>query len=271
MSDITVGQQRIDTSKRTWLIASGCAGAVGAGVASPSRSSAASSLRSAPRRPARRSKSTSAASSRARRSPSNGAASRSGSCGARPRSSPSCPSSTASSPTRKSKRNPDELTPEYARNEDRSIKPEVLVVVGICTHLGCSPIDKFQPGAAAFAARRLGRRLPLPLPRLDLRPGRPRLQEQARARQPRGAAAHVPVRHAPADRRRQEGLSRNERTWLNSRKSPPNAPRRREAAQLGRQPLPADQALERARGASTTRRRTSTSGTSSARSRCWCW
>ena len=38
-------------------------------------------------------------------------------------------------------------TPEYARNEARSIKPETLVVVGICSHLGCSPIDKFQPGA----------------------------------------------------------------------------------------------------------------------------
>ena len=37
-------------------------------------------------------------------------------------------------------------TPEYARNEYRSIKPEYLVVVGICTHLGCSPTDKFQPG-----------------------------------------------------------------------------------------------------------------------------
>ncbi len=29
--------------------------------------------------------------------------------------------------------------PEYAKNEGRSIKPEYLVVVGICTHLGCSP------------------------------------------------------------------------------------------------------------------------------------
>ena len=46
-----------------------------------------------------------------------------------------------------SKRKPDELTPAYARNEGRSIKPETLVVVGICTHLGCSPSDKFQPGA----------------------------------------------------------------------------------------------------------------------------
>jgi len=29
--------------------------------------------------------------------------------------------------------------PEYAQNEYRSIKPEVLVLIGICTHLGCSP------------------------------------------------------------------------------------------------------------------------------------
>jgi ubiquinol-cytochrome c reductase iron-sulfur subunit len=46
----------------------------------------------------------------------------------------------------KSKRNPDELTPEYARNEYRSIKPDILVAVGICTHLGCSPTTKLQPG-----------------------------------------------------------------------------------------------------------------------------
>jgi ubiquinol-cytochrome c reductase iron-sulfur subunit len=38
-------------------------------------------------------------------------------------------------------------TPEYAKNRNRSIKPEVLVAVGICTHLGCSPGDKFTPGA----------------------------------------------------------------------------------------------------------------------------
>jgi ubiquinol-cytochrome c reductase iron-sulfur subunit len=47
----------------------------------------------------------------------------------------------------KSQRKPDELTPEYARNEYRSRKPEYLVVVGICSHLGCSPSSKFQPGA----------------------------------------------------------------------------------------------------------------------------
>jgi ubiquinol-cytochrome c reductase iron-sulfur subunit len=47
----------------------------------------------------------------------------------------------------KSERNQDELTPPYARNEHRSIKPEVLVAVGICTHLGCSPSTRFQQGA----------------------------------------------------------------------------------------------------------------------------
>ena len=46
-----------------------------------------------------------------------------------------------------SERNPADLTPEYARNEARSIKPEIFVGVGICSHLGCSPIDKFQTGA----------------------------------------------------------------------------------------------------------------------------
>lgn len=34
------------------------------------------------------------------------------------------------------------LQPEYAKNEYRSIKPEFLVLVGICTHLGCSPQSK---------------------------------------------------------------------------------------------------------------------------------
>ena len=45
-----------------------------------------------------------------------------------------------------------ELTPEYARNELRSIKPEYLVVVGICSHLGCSPVDKFKAQPEAFAS-----------------------------------------------------------------------------------------------------------------------
>jgi ubiquinol-cytochrome c reductase iron-sulfur subunit len=36
--------------------------------------------------------------------------------------------------------------PPYAKNEFRSLKPEIFVAVGICTHLGCSPI--FRPEIA---------------------------------------------------------------------------------------------------------------------------
>lgn len=32
-----------------------------------------------------------------------------------------------------------EQQPPYAQNPTRSIKPDILVLVGICTHLGCSP------------------------------------------------------------------------------------------------------------------------------------
>lgn len=39
------------------------------------------------------------------------------------------------------------MQPDYARNEARSIKPEYLILVGICTHLGCSPTDKLKSGA----------------------------------------------------------------------------------------------------------------------------
>jgi ubiquinol-cytochrome c reductase iron-sulfur subunit len=44
--------------------------------------------------------------------------------------------------------------PSYARNEYRSIKEEYLVLVGICTHLGCSP--KFRPGIGELDADWLG-------------------------------------------------------------------------------------------------------------------
>jgi len=36
--------------------------------------------------------------------------------------------------------------PQYAKNEYRSIKPDVLVLIGVCTHLGCSP--KEMPASA---------------------------------------------------------------------------------------------------------------------------
>jgi ubiquinol-cytochrome c reductase iron-sulfur subunit len=48
------------------------------------------------------------------------------------------------------------MQPEYAQNEFRSIRPEVLVTVGICTHLGCSPTYRPDVGAADLGADWLG-------------------------------------------------------------------------------------------------------------------
>jgi ubiquinol-cytochrome c reductase iron-sulfur subunit len=42
--------------------------------------------------------------------------------------------------------------PEYAKNENRSIKPEILVLVGICSHLGCSPQAKPAEAKAEMGA-----------------------------------------------------------------------------------------------------------------------
>jgi ubiquinol-cytochrome c reductase iron-sulfur subunit len=44
--------------------------------------------------------------------------------------------------------------PEYATNWHRSIKPEYLVLVGICTHLGCIPT--FMPGVGTVSPTWLG-------------------------------------------------------------------------------------------------------------------
>jgi len=35
--------------------------------------------------------------------------------------------------------------PKYCQNKTRSIKPNMLVIVGICTHLGCAPSPKLSP------------------------------------------------------------------------------------------------------------------------------
>ena len=146
MSETLVDSKKIDASKRTWLIASGCAGAVG-GVATaiPFVSTF---------QPSERAKAAGAAVEVdiaelkpgekvtvewrgkpvwiVRRTPEQVAAL-------------AGIDSQLADP--KSERKPDELTPEYARNEARSIKPEFFVAVGIGSHLGCSPSDKFQTGA----------------------------------------------------------------------------------------------------------------------------
>ena len=145
MSEISVDTPKIDNSKRTWLIASTCAGAVGGvAVAVPFVSSF---------QPSERAKAA-------------GAAVEVDIAGIAPgekitvewRGKPvwilrRTPEQIAELPQNDSQladpqslRNPAEFTPEYARNEARSIKPEYLVVVGICPHLGCSPTAKFQAG-----------------------------------------------------------------------------------------------------------------------------
>ena len=141
-----MGDQKIDGGKRTWIIASGCAGAVGAGfVAVPFVSSFEPSERAraagAPVevdiggiKPGE--KLTVAWRGKpvwvVRRTPEQLA-------------ELSKIDSELADP--QSKRTNFSTTPEFARNNDwRSIKKEYLVVIGICTHLGCSPGDKFTPG-----------------------------------------------------------------------------------------------------------------------------
>jgi len=144
----TADRPRIDTSKRTWLIASGCAGAVGGvAVAVPFVSSF---------QPSEKAKAAGAPVEA-----DIGALQVGEKMTVEWRGKPvwilkRSPQQVAELPKLdplladpQSKRNPDEFTPQYARNEHRSIKPEILVVVGICTHLGCSPTDRFQPGPQA--------------------------------------------------------------------------------------------------------------------------
>ncbi len=50
----------------------------------------------------------------------------------------------------------EEQQPAYAQNANRSIKPEISVLVGICTHLGCSPTFRPEIGAADLGGDWLG-------------------------------------------------------------------------------------------------------------------
>lgn len=42
--------------------------------------------------------------------------------------------------------------PDYAENEYRSIRPDILVLEGVCTHLGCAPTARFEVGPADLGA-----------------------------------------------------------------------------------------------------------------------
>ncbi|MGI9258334.1 MAG: ubiquinol-cytochrome c reductase iron-sulfur subunit [Gammaproteobacteria bacterium] len=42
--------------------------------------------------------------------------------------------------------------PTYAINEHRSVRPEILVVEGVCTHLACAPTPRFEVAPADLGA-----------------------------------------------------------------------------------------------------------------------
>ena len=44
------------------------------------------------------------------------------------------------------------VQPSYATNEHRSIRPAFLVLEGVCTHLGCAPLPRFEVGTAELGA-----------------------------------------------------------------------------------------------------------------------
>ena len=44
------------------------------------------------------------------------------------------------------------IQPSYAMNEYRSIRPEILVLLGVCTHLGCAPLARFEVGTPDLGA-----------------------------------------------------------------------------------------------------------------------
>ena len=49
-----------------------------------------------------------------------------------------------------------EQQPEYAQNLTRSIRPEILVTTGVCTHLGCSPVYRKEIAPADLGPDWLG-------------------------------------------------------------------------------------------------------------------
>ena len=44
------------------------------------------------------------------------------------------------------------VQPAYATNDHRSLRPEYLVVEGVCTHLGCAPTPRFDVAPADLGA-----------------------------------------------------------------------------------------------------------------------
>ena len=80
-----------------------------------------------------------------------------------------------------------EQQPDYTANETRSVKPEYLVVEGSCTHLGCAPLEDFE----VRPSENWGGGFFCPLSRIEVRPGRARLQGCSGTHEPAGSAAPV--------------------------------------------------------------------------------
>jgi ubiquinol-cytochrome c reductase iron-sulfur subunit len=46
----------------------------------------------------------------------------------------------------------DSVQPDYAKNPHRSLRPAFLVLEGVCTHLGCAPLARFEVAPADLGA-----------------------------------------------------------------------------------------------------------------------
>jgi ubiquinol-cytochrome c reductase iron-sulfur subunit len=89
--------------------------------------------------------------------------------------------------------------PAFARTPARALKPEYLVLVGVCTHLGCAPLDKFTPGDPTVSAGWQGGFFcPCHGSKFDMSG---RVPGRAGPDQPAGAAVSLPERHADPHRR----------------------------------------------------------------------
>jgi Rieske Fe-S protein len=177
----------------------------------------------------------------------------------RPRSPTRSPSATPTRP------------PSTPRTKYRSIKPELFVGVGICTHLGCSPTDKLQPGPQPSLPDdwQGGFLCPCHGSTFDL-------AGRVFKNKPAPDNLEVPPHMYLSDTRLLIGEDKKEglrSTMAEFKEISPNASA---GAKLGnwfnnRFPTFGVRAFCGTTSRSTTPRRTSTSGTSSARWRCWCW
>ena len=44
------------------------------------------------------------------------------------------------------------VQPDYARNAARALRPEFMIMLGVCTHLGCAPVERFRRGDVEMGA-----------------------------------------------------------------------------------------------------------------------